>query len=137
MINHEYIKLALTTESKDYESISSRASHTHMIRVLHAVMGLSTEANELLDIVKKHIFYGKFIDISNIEEESGDLLWFLALLLDAMHINPYHVMEANIAKLKARYGDKFDAMAAIDRNLDREKDAMDSARVNFEGNNDE
>lgn len=137
MINHEYIKLAMVTESKDYESIAKRLGQTHIIRVLHAAMGLSTEAGEILDLVKKYAFYNKFIDIKYIEEELGDVYWYLALLMDAMNINPYLVMEANIAKLKSRYGEKFNAYAAIDRNLDKEKDAMDSARVNFEGNNDE
>jgi len=124
MINKEYIENALITESKDFDSITNRFNHVHLMRVVHGAMGLCTESAEFLDTVKKHIFYGKFIDIVNIEEELGDLMWYMAIIMDAMHINPNSVMESNIAKLKKRYGDKFSEWSAINRNVEKEYEAL-------------
>lgn len=48
--------------------------------LLHASLGLITEFGELVDIYKRNIFYGKEIDIVNVKEELGDLMWYLAII---------------------------------------------------------
>lgn len=117
----DYVVNALKTESVDFEKIGERLQDQTTIRILHAAMGVSTESNELLDTLKKHIFYGKPLDIVNLGEEAGDLFWYLAILADAIGQDSFNrIMETNIAKLKARYGAKFSEDAAINRNLDAE-----------------
>jgi NTP pyrophosphatase (non-canonical NTP hydrolase) len=48
--------------------------------LLHCVMGLSTEANELLDALKKSIFYGRELDVRNLKEEMGDIEYYMAII---------------------------------------------------------
>lgn len=47
--------------------------------LLHCATGLVTESAELVDCIKKHVFYGKPLDVVNIKEELGDLLWYIAI----------------------------------------------------------
>lgn len=90
-------------------------------KLLHAVIGLSTESGELLDQMKKVIYYGKELDRTNIKEELGDLMWYMAILLRELDLNFEDVLEVNINKLKARYGEKFNSENALNRNLDIER----------------
>ncbi len=122
----EFMRLALVTESIDFETIKTRLSDERTIRALHAAIGLVTEAGELLDAFKKHIFYGRILDWINIGEETGDLFWYLAILADVMgEENFYRLMSINITKLHARYGDKFSDHAALNRNLNVERTILE------------
>lgn len=47
--------------------------------LLHCATGLVTESAELVDAVKKNVFYGKPLDVVNIKEEIGDILWYIAI----------------------------------------------------------
>src|SRR5208337_3622951 len=95
----------------------SRASSKQVIRLLHGAMGLVTEAAEIIDALKKHVFYGKPIDLVNISEEQGDAEWYQAILCDEVGKGLDAVHETNIAKLEKRYGPKFDAHRALNRDL--------------------
>lgn len=125
MNNEEYVKNALVTESKDYEAISARIMTTENIRLLHAGIGLATESGEILDQLKKAIFYGKPLDKVNLAEEIGDQMWYMAIMADALGVNFDDIQAKNIAKLKARYGDKFTEAAALERNLDAERKILE------------
>jgi len=121
----EYQKLALVTESPVDEDMVSRASSKQVIRLLHGAMGLVTEAAEILDALKKHIYYGKPLDLVNISEEQGDVEWYQAILSDEVGKDLDAAMETNIAKLKARYGDKFSEERALNRDLDIERGILE------------
>lgn len=116
----DYVNNALKTESNDYEKIAERLSNPKIVRLMHAAMGLETEAGEFLDPLKKHIFYGKELNEVNMLEEIGDAMWYIAIACDALGVPLETVMERNIAKLKARFGDKFNETGALSRNLDQE-----------------
>jgi NTP pyrophosphatase (non-canonical NTP hydrolase) len=128
--NNEYQKLAEVTESKDFEVIGERMKTVRAIRLLHAVLGLASEAGEIADQLKKHFFYGKPLDVVNLAEELGDMFWYEALManeLAATHpeISFDSIEETNIAKLKKRYGDKFSEQRATHRNLDIERQILE------------
>ena len=128
--NSEYQKLAEVTESKDFDVIAERIRSVESIRLLHAVLGLASEVGEFADQLKKHLFYGKPLDKVNLSEESGDLLWYLALAANVEGMCSLDEnMERNIAKLKARYGDKFTEHLAANRNLDREREILEGKPV--------
>lgn len=58
-------------------------------------------------------------------EECGDLLWYMAIMLDAIGVSFEHVMEANDRKLELRYRDKFTNDAANNRDLDAERKVLE------------
>ena len=122
MTPNEYQELALKTESH----IEKLQLIGNEVRVLHAAIGIATEAGELLDALKKQFYYLKIRDPVNIMEEFGDLLWYIAIGLDACGSTMEQAMERNIAKLKARYGDKFSSEAALNRDLDTERKTLES-----------
>ena len=121
----EYIKNAMKTETVDYENIAKKVNDPKLQRMLHAVYGLSTEAGEMLDQYKRHIYYGAPLDLVNVEEEMGDLFWYLAILSDTIGVPFEQIMDKNIAKLKARYGSKFTQDAAVTRDLEKERNILE------------
>ncbi len=120
----EYQKLASRTEG-DYVERQKRISELTTLRLTHATMGVITEAGELTDAVKKWIFYGKSFDPVNVKEEVGDVLWYLALVCNAMNVTLDDCMEANIAKLCKRFPDKYTDDYANHRDLAAEYKALE------------
>lgn len=119
MTPEQYIKDCTRTEP-DYDTVKTRLTNEDNARVLHACFGLTTESAELVDALKKHFFYGKPLDVVNLKEEAGDLLWYTSVLLDYLGVSYEEIMEKNIAKLKKRYGEKFSEDKAIHRNHEEE-----------------
>ncbi|OUR97190.1 hypothetical protein A9Q84_12755 [Halobacteriovorax marinus] len=126
----EYVKLAIKTESTNFAAMDERLSDNGLKRLLHAGIGLSTESGEFLDALKKHIFYGKELDRVNLAEEMGDLFWYLAIVSDELGVNMEDVMERNISKLKARYGEKFSEEKAENRDLNTEREILEKQKMN-------
>lgn len=81
----------------------------------HALMGIMSEAGELADPIKKHIIYNAHLDLDNIKEEIGDLLWYVALLCRATGISMSEAAADNITKLQRRYPDQYSDEAATKR----------------------
>lgn len=83
--------------------------------LMHMAIGVSGEAGELIDAVKKHWVYGKELDRANIIEELGDLEFYMAGIRLILGIARHDVLLANRAKLAQRYGDSYSDAAAIAR----------------------
>lgn len=96
------------------------------IELMHAGLGLATEAGELLQAVGDHIFEGIDLDPVNIGEEIGDSLWYLAKAAKFTGTTIELEQVKNIAKLAARYPDKFTDAAALERDLAAERKALES-----------
>lgn len=95
-------------------------------RLLHAGIGLATEAGEFLDQLKKHVFYGKPLDKVNLKEELGDMMWYMAIALDELDSDFTTEQQRVINKLKARYPEKFSLESAENRDLDKEREVLES-----------
>lgn len=126
MNSNDFQKDATVTDLMDYQPVFHRLLQIKTIRLLHGAMGLTTETGELMDALKKHLMYGKDIDFINIQEECGDLFWYVALIADAVGFTFEDTFEKNIAKLKARYPNKFTEHDALNRNLDRERKVLET-----------
>jgi NTP pyrophosphatase (non-canonical NTP hydrolase) len=102
-----------------YDNIGTRLSKmdNKEIRMFHAILGLITESQELLEGFCKGLGTEEGIDEVNLAEELGDLGWYQALLVDSLQVSWEDQLVKNINKLKARYGDKFTEEQAITRNL--------------------
>ncbi len=91
----------------------------------HAVMGMTGEAGEVADIIKKHIYYGKPLDREKVLEEAFDCIWYINLLLHLIDATWAEGFEMNIKKLEKRYPNlRFEAEHAINRDVGAEQDAM-------------
>ena len=130
MESKNYIKDAIRTESTNFEAMNTRLNDDGLKRLLHAGIGLSTESGEFLDALKKHIFYGKELDKVNLAEEMGDLFWYMAIVADELGFEFEEVMNKNITKLKARYGEKFSEEKAEKRDLDSEREILEGQSFN-------
>jgi NTP pyrophosphatase (non-canonical NTP hydrolase) len=78
-----------------------------MYDLVHASFGISGEAGEFLDAVKKAFIYNKPLDVVNAKEELGDMMWYLALACRALNVSFEELMTMNIDKLKVRYPEKY------------------------------
>jgi len=121
MNSDQYQSDATVTDLMDYGPVIERLSNIGTLRLLHAAMGMWTETGEFMDMLKKHILYGKTIDQVNLKEELGDLEWYVALAIDELKTTFGYVFETNIAKLRARYPNKFTEKDALTRNLENER----------------
>ena len=83
--------------------------------ILHAAVGISGEAGELLDAVKKHWAYGKPLDMVNVIEELGDLEYYMRAMYKVLNLNRDDVLMANIEKLNKRYPSGYTNEAALAR----------------------
>ena len=134
MTPNEYQKLAERTSATSQENVGEVSSQVFKsgingfnrnLRLLHAGLGMATESGEFLDGLKKHIFYGADLDTVNLEEECGDLLWYIAEALNALGVDMENVMKVNITKLRARYPGKFSPEDALDRDLESEREVLE------------
>lgn len=114
---NQYIVNVKRSESPSFQNINPR--------ILHGAIGCATESGELLDSVKKSLFYNRKLDIINLEEEIGDLLWYIALIVDACGFDFASILDKNIQKLRVRYPEQFTEEKAEHRNLESERKALE------------
>ena len=96
-------------------------------RLEHAVMGIVTEAGELMDQIKHTKIYGHKLDKVNMKEEAGDVMWYLALLARELNSSFEEMWERNIRKLEKRYPKKFTSERAKreNRELSKEREELE------------
>ena len=96
---------------------------------IHMLMGMTTEVGELTDAYKKHIFYPKPLDVVNVKEEIGDLMWYVINFCNVNGWDLESILEQNVQKLKIRYpNDIFETEKANKRDLDLEREALEENR---------
>lgn len=100
--------------------------------LLHSAKGMVTEAVEFYEAVTNHILFGHNLDETNLFEEIGDSLWYQALALRILGKTFDESMATNIEKLAKRFPDKFTSEAALNRDLDSERDILEGGLKNGE-----
>jgi NTP pyrophosphatase (non-canonical NTP hydrolase) len=109
---NEYSKRALVLDS-NYPNVNDRLQHNEfLLKLMHGSIGLTGEAGEVADLVKKTLIYGRELDQEKLKKECGDVLWYMAVLLDAVGSSFNEVMEMNIEKLEKRYPNGFNEVRA-------------------------
>lgn len=113
----EFVDAVTSKESKDYPSFAARLFQLEREgfsteRLLTAAVGMSAEAGEFTEVIKKIIFQGKPVNEDNIfhlKRELGDIMWYVAQACIGLDISIDEVIEMNVDKLMARYpGGNFD-----------------------------
>jgi len=75
-------------------------------RLLTAALGLSAEAGEFTEVVKKVFLQGKTYNEENafhLKRELGDICWYIAQACMALDTSFDEVLQMNYEKLSARY----------------------------------
>ena len=104
--------------ANDYQRMAMRTAgeyDTDYDQLRNAAYGLNGEAGEVIDLLKKHEFQGHDLPEEKLIDECGDVLWYCALLADALGFTMEQVMNRNIDKLRKRYPDGFDKNRSINR----------------------
>ncbi|EEK62147.1 nucleoside triphosphate pyrophosphohydrolase family protein [Bacillus cereus] len=94
--------------------------------VLNAALGLTGEAGEIADVVKKAIFHGHGFDLAHCpgEEEGnthkialelGDILYYISIMSHEMGYTLEDIAQMNISKLAKRYPGGFSREASQNR----------------------
>ena len=96
------------------------------IPVEHGVIGISSEAGELMDAIKRYIYYGTPVDPTNLKEELGDIFFYIAMICRHFNWTFEEVQQLNIEKLKKRYPDKFTSEHAEKRDLEAERKILEA-----------
>lgn len=95
---------------KEYQAFCKRGILQPTIdtgKILIFGLGLTGEAGEVADIIKKIYGHGKAVDIDHIKEELGDVLWYVTNLCSAFDMKLEDVMKYNMQKLQARYPEDY------------------------------
>lgn len=106
----EYQKLAMRTVNRAPGEELPIAQHLAVM-----ALGLTGEAGETADLIKKHIGHGHELSHAALIKECGDTLWYLTALCEAVGHTLEEVAEQNIAKLRIRYPDGFSHEASRNR----------------------
>ena len=107
----EFVDAVTSEQSKDYEAFIYRLQELEgqefpSERLLTAAVGMSAEAGEFTEIVKKIIFQGKPVNEDNLfhlKRELGDIMWYVAQACMGLNVSLDEVIEMNFEKLSARY----------------------------------
>ena len=85
-----------------------------------ALIGLQDELGELAGPLKKYLWHGHDLDTAHLQDEVGDVLWYLATLCTALDISLAAALEDNIQKLHKRYPDGFSCESSLHRSEEQE-----------------
>ena len=120
----EFVEGVTSAPSLDYPILAARLSElevngTNVPQLLTAALGLTAEAGEFTEVVKKIFLQGKPYTADNVfhmKRELGDICWYLAQACMALDTTFDEVIEMNVEKLKARYpGGEFDVHKSENR----------------------
>lgn len=123
-----FIKDSVRTESSFFKELEDGEGLDYSKeRLIHAQMGMQTECAEFTDALKKSLFYGKKLDAVNLKEELGDLMWYMAIAMDELGTDFQTEADRVIKKLKHRYPKEFTKDKAENRDLDTEREILESS----------
>ena len=107
-----FVAQTTSPASSDYAELMKRMPQLEVEqdadvpRLLTAALGISAEAGEFTEVVKKIILQGKPYNEENVfhlKRELGDICWYLAQAFMALDTDFDEILEMNVEKLSARY----------------------------------
>ena len=121
----DFVREVTSNESVHYAALLTRMNNLELEDdcnippLITAAFGLTAEAGEFTEVVKKIILQGKPYNEDNIfhmKRELGDICWYLAQACMALDTSFDEIMEMNVDKLMARYpGGEFDVHKSENR----------------------
>ena len=101
-----------------YQELAMRTANPECRNLSNVGLGLTGEAGECADIIKKHLHHGHPLDKDKLKKELGDVAWYLALACEVNGFTLEEVLRENIDKLQKRYPDGFDPERSMNRGED-------------------
>lgn len=89
------------------------------------IMSMLKSILQIQDLLKKKLYYNKPINQDSMNLLVATIDLDIRMYLNLYNLNMEEVWERNIAKLKARYGDKFSSERAINRDLETERNILE------------
>ena len=123
----EFVMAVTSKESRVCAEFVDRVKEIHYDRdtvinvplLLTAIIGMTSEAGEAQEILKKVLFQGKDFTAhthEHLKKELGDIIWYWTNACNALQIDPNEVIAGNVEKLQARYpGGTFDTFYSENR----------------------
>ena len=108
----EFVRQTTSPASSDFAQLLSRMTELEandevdVPRLLTAALGMSAEAGEFTEVVKKVFLQGKPYNQEaqfHLKRELGDICWYLAQACMALDTSIDEVLQMNYEKLSARY----------------------------------
>lgn len=91
-------------ELNEYQKLSKRTmSNIHKDptqSLINGALGLTGEAGEVADVIKKHVFHGHELDKTALKKELGDVMWYISCCATALNIEMDEIGQSNIEKLQ-------------------------------------
>jgi NTP pyrophosphatase (non-canonical NTP hydrolase) len=107
----EFVRQTTSPASSDIAQLLARMTELEVNdadvpRLLTSALGISAEAGEFTEVVKKIVLQGKPYNEENVfhmKRELGDICWYLAQACMALDTNFNEILQMNFEKLSARY----------------------------------
>lgn len=120
---HDYIESYVNYVGK--EITNNKSGNKIILDLLNMCMGNSIEANEVLGLLQKNIYFGKQYEKWRIVDELSDNLFYYVGIMIIVGTNFEEVMEANMVKLKSRYPDgRKNLNVFVNKNKEKEKELI-------------
>ncbi len=110
----EFVRQTTSPVSSDLGALLARITELEAIhdadvpRLITAAFGISAEAGEFTEVVKKIVLQGKPYNeesVFHMKRELGDICWYLSQAFMALDTNFEEILQMNFEKLSARYPD--------------------------------
>ena len=109
----QFVNAVTSQPSKDNEAFLYRLQELQgqgfpSERLLTAAVGMSAEAGEFTEVVKKIVFQGKPVNEENLfhlKRELGDIMWYVMQACMGLGTDLNEIIEMNVEKLASRYPD--------------------------------
>ena len=107
----EFVNAVTSQESKETSVFFERIEYLRnkdfpTQRLLTAAVGMSAEAGEFTEVVKKIVFQGKPVNEENLfhlKRELGDIMWYVMQACMGLGTDLNEIIEMNVEKLSSRY----------------------------------
>lgn len=112
-------ELELNLEIQDFDKEFSQLSNEALV-----LKSLSLTLSQL-DILKKKLYYNKNIELEDFSNKTKEIFELMCVFCHHNQIDVMDILDKNISKLKARYGNKFNSDKAINRDLSKERQILE------------
>jgi NTP pyrophosphatase (non-canonical NTP hydrolase) len=108
----EFVRQTTSPASSDFAALLTRlteleaSADADVPRLMTAAFGISAEAGEFTEVIKKIFLQGKPYNEDNVfhlKRELGDICWYIAQACMALDTTFEEVLQINYEKLSARY----------------------------------